>query len=648
MTTFVINGKRLPDDFTANTLSYNNGKKVNAITTNNHLTKEELKCKFNPNSAEGKKLKSHTRKSIYNKYGKTLPNDWTENYHYFICPVSGCEVVNFENNHFNRLGISKERFLELFPEYHECYVYPPAITLNRIETKNKSTVEKGRKKIEKLISVNGKTVDLNLLLKEPFEKSTKEYFKKHNIAYDESIEGYHYFKCPITERKLRILGDSYFKVLAKYDISKDDFLAEYPDIRTYESTPYSRGITLQDHLSGYTGYKSNTNTTLTRNHQKAKYDRETYSGNFDLRYNHLPLKELVTIIDSGNDATIVEYLKWSSTKNITLESISKELNKSVDVLEEFVDYFIHPFTGTYCLRITAKMISPFGISSDRFFKWFPEYAGATKSLIERIENVKSTVDESGLTPNQRASMKREITMKTVDPITNKTIQELSTEKMRNTKLNTLDKYGRNVYQVEASKNIGKSLLTRNIEAPKCRFIRYETIIDHVTQCIREFYRLQGYNLVPLNAETVKSTKDYQLDHRYSIAQGYADRISPLAIAHIRNVEPLTVKENSMKNNSCSITIQELSHITNYSINEMNDEFNKIMTIIDQDIIDGKYNITMDVLERAGSKIAEKMKAYYDFNKFVKECNYQLVNENLFEVAIDHVTQALNSTHTSTP
>lgn len=648
MTTFVINGKRLPDDFTANTLSYNNGKKVNAITTNNHLTKEELKCKFGVGTAEGKKLKSDTQESIQKKYGKTRPYDWTENYHYFICPVSGCEIINFENNHFNRLGISKQRFLELFPEYHECYVYPPAITLIRIENKKKANAAKNSSKVEKLISINGKSVDLNLLLKEPFEKSTKEYFKKHNIAYDESIEGYHYFKCPITERKLRILGDSYFKALAKYDISKDDFLSEYPDTNTYESTPYSRGITIQDHLSGYTGYKSNTNTTLTRNHQKAKYDRETYNGNFDLRYNHLPLKELVMIIYSDSDATIVEYLKWSTNKNITLDTLSEELHKPIDELEEFIDYFVHPFTGTYCLRITAKMISPFGISSDRFFKWFPKYGGATKSLTERIEDIKSTVDDSGLSPNQRASMKREITMKTVDPITNKTLQELSTEKMRDTKLNTLDKYGRNVYQVEASKNIGKSLLTRSIESPKCRFIRYETIINHVTQCIREFYRLQGYNLVPLNSETVKSTNDYQLDHRYSIAQGYADRISPLAIAHIRNVEPLTVKENSMKNNSCSITIQELSHITNYSINEMNDEFDKIMAIIDQDIIDGKYNITMDVLERAGGKIAEKMKAYYDFNKLVKKYGYELVNENLFEVTIDHVVQTLKLSQSSTP
>lgn len=630
MNTFTIEGQGLPENFTATKLKNNTGKEVDEVVVNNHLSKEELQNKFAVHTTDGKAVRKNISRSLTNKYGKIHIDELIENYHYFICPVLNIPVVNFENNHFRRLGINKTRFLELFPYFENCYTYAPFITLNKQKKKQEKLQEASKQQQANNIKVNNKLLDINQLLKLPLEKSLKDYFNKQNIKYDDAIKDYHYYECPITHCKFRTLSTSYFNILGKFGITETDFVLEFPDVAIHKKTPYSRGISYNEYLNGFDGYYDNGNSPMTRLKQKAVFQQETYSGNFNLRHEDKTLAELLDIIKSEDDYTIQYYIKFNRDKNITLDNIAKTLGKSIDELVEFEDYFIHPLIGTVCSRITVSMISPFGISKEKFLKWFPNHTGATKALINKIEEVK-TIKGS----HQVGSAKRKLTMNSIVPGTDKTVQEISTDKMLFTKLNTFDEYGRNVYQVYGAKNISKSLMTRNIAPISDRYLRYEAIIDHITHKLRDYYRLHGYELAQITSKTINSTLYYQLDHKYSITQGYNDSISPLAIAHARNIEPMTVKDNSIKGNSCSISLTELCHITGYSEEEMNSEFYSIMDIIDQDIVDGKYNIVVDVLERAGSNIANKLKPYYEFNRMVNSKSQELINENLLDGLFDY-------------
>ena len=50
---------------------------------------------------------------------------------------------------------------------------------------------------------------------------------------------------------------------------------------------------------------------------------------------------------------------------------------------------------------------------------------------------------------------------------------------------------------------------------------------------------------------------YQIDHKYSIIEGFKNKISPLIIGHFCNLEMLSWEENLKKQGNCSITIVEL-------------------------------------------------------------------------------------------
>lgn len=58
--------------------------------------------------------------------------------------------------------------------------------------------------------------------------------------------------------------------------------------------------------------------------------------------------------------------------------------------------------------------------------------------------------------------------------------------------------------------------------------------------------------------------NYQLDHKYSIAEGFRNNIDPEIIGNIINLEMITWEENLLKNEKCSMTKKELLY--NYKIN----------------------------------------------------------------------------------
>jgi hypothetical protein len=55
----------------------------------------------------------------------------------------------------------------------------------------------------------------------------------------------------------------------------------------------------------------------------------------------------------------------------------------------------------------------------------------------------------------------------------------------------------------------------------------------------------------------KSDDPYQLDHRFSIVQGFLQKVNPDVIGNIYNLQMLPSRENNSKGSNCSITLEQL-------------------------------------------------------------------------------------------
>lgn len=629
---FPIKGVTLPNDFNGSMLKDSTGKDVDEVTDNNHLTIEQLKSMFAGNTELGKSARINLNRSI--KYAMKKHNlkkdNLIENYHYFICPITNGMVMFFQNNHFSRFGINKERFLELFPEFEYCYTYAPYFTV----IKNEKDANKPRKIT--YAYVNGKSLDLEAFSKSIKESYIRKYLKDNSI--DTPIEGYHYQCCPITHKMVPSFNNAYFDKLSKHHVTKEDFVKEYPDVYLSGYSLFSRGYTLDDFYNGIHTFDYGTdNDVWTIAKRRAEHYKMAYSGDFDTRYESYGIDDIIGVINNGDDPAIVHYLQINEQNNEeVLLAISEETGISVHDLVEFHHYYVHPFTGNVCSRITEPMIKPFGISKNRFEELYPKYigAGATTYLMEKIDDVKKNDVVNGKNSYQRGSEKRSHTMNTVldDGLT---IQEHSTMRSMESKRKNVDMYGRNGFQVLADGAILKSNKTLVKKLDLNPFNRYERIVDTITSKIRDFYRIQGYELARIGKGTPLSIDLYQLDHKYSITQGYNDKISPLSIAHIRNIEPLTVYDNQQKGNDCSITINELERYNHQSYKDMEYEFERIMAVINVDITNEEYHNTMSVLERAGHDIALKIKPYNDFKHFIDDKKDDIINDNLFDLTLNY-------------
>ena len=79
---------------------------------------------------------------------------------------------------------------------------------------------------------------------------------------------------------------------------------------------------------------------------------------------------------------------------------------------------------------------------------------------------------------------------------------------------------------------------------------------------------------------------WHIDHRFSILKGYQQKISPLVIGHLSNLQMLPWKDNISKHSKCSISLDELFVNCNYSIKKSKLEFDQIMELIECDIAEG--------------------------------------------------------------
>lgn len=81
--------------------------------------------------------------------------------------------------------------------------------------------------------------------------------------------------------------------------------------------------------------------------------------------------------------------------------------------------------------------------------------------------------------------------------------------------------------------------------------RYSFLVWYYTE---KSYKKDKDNINPKN---LKRGKNYHLDHKYSICEGFNSGVSPKIIGQYYNLEVITSYDNLKKNKQCSITLNEL-------------------------------------------------------------------------------------------
>ena len=570
------------------------------------MNKKELFDLFSIGSSERVGLEKHLQRNWSRRSAKlrkdanVVTNDeLISGYHYLVCPVTGLPVYSFGKPYSDKLGITMEEFYALFPDFDGVTSSP---FNEEMRSKNKSNKEKLN---ATYIYVNGKEFDLNVI-----KRNVKtRFFHTKDENCSELVEGYHYITCPITGDRTNGFNVRYFNRLDEVGITKEDFIAEFPDINLElnKSTPEFRGVSLDEFRSGIVKHE---HSKVARRNILAEYKNN--NPDYLTRNMNLTLNELIDKILSKKDPIIEQYISNRSQVDL-YNKLSSEVGVDVEDLEENYHYVIHPFTGLPMSRIGIKSINVFGITEERFYEWFPELMGTkiTQYASEKIKSSLMKKDGDGIRPIDRSNQGRQKKFAEVME-DGRTYQEVIAERTKNTHLSTIDEYGRNGYQRLADKNIDKSIATKSQDVQTSEYARYRMIVLFVMSKLRPYFRSLNVDFGTWNTSDYNPETHYQVDHKFSIEEGFKQRISPLCIANIDNLDIVTGLTNTTKRGDCSITLEQLEQMSGMSKHDMTVEFDAIMTVVRRQIKDGELSSTMNTLIEAGHDIALKLKPYNDF------------------------------------
>ena len=247
---------------------------------------------------------------------------------------------------------------------------------------------------------------------------------------------------------------------------------------------------------------------------------------------------------------------------------------------EGYDYVVCPISQARLSMIKNNYITEvLGMSLD-------EYPAINRICEKRKQNIKSGLQKidpiAGMTNYEKGQIKaRKILSQTDD----KGISgyKKKGQKTRSTHMSKIDELGRNGYARIASKAIIKGNLTKAekgiIAHPSSRdsYYRYKTLVLHLTNRYRQVLT-EGY----VTGLAGKSGA-WHIDHKFSIIQGFKEKISPFVIGHRENLQMLPWKQNIQKLHRCDISKEELFRITGYDLDKSQIEFGIISRLIQDDI-----------------------------------------------------------------
>ncbi len=214
------------------------------------------------------------------------------------------------------------------------------------------------------------------------------------------------------------------------------------------------------------------------------------------------------------------------------------------------------------------------------------YPTLQKVAKRRSENIKIGLKEvdlaTGLTKYELSQTKARAILSQVDS-TGKSGYKKKGEKTRATHMKNVDALGRNGYSQLASKAIIKGNATKAkqglILSPidRTEFYRYKAIVMYLTTKLKPIIT-EGF-VTGLAGEKGA----FHIDHKYSIMHGYVNKVSPLVIGSIQNLKMIPWEENLSKHTKSSIEKDRLLRDVNYSNDQSEFEFFKVMEFITDDI-----------------------------------------------------------------
>lgn len=261
---------------------------------------------------------------------------------------------------------------------------------------------------------------------------------------------------------------------------------------------------------------------------------------------------------------------------------------------EGYDYIVCPISQARLSMIKNNYITRvLGMSLD-------EYPDIERVCEKRKQNIKFGLQKidpaTGITNYEKGQIKARKILSQLDE-TGISGYKKKGQKTRSTHMSKIDNFGRNGYARIASKAIIKGNLTKAekgiIMHPSCRdsYYRYKTLVLHLTNRYRQELT-EGY-ITGLAGKPGA----WHIDHKFSIIQGFREKISPFVIGHRENLQMLPWKQNIQKLHRCDISLEELFCITDYDNDRNRKEFEIINLLIQDDINQGISPNAAYLLER---------------------------------------------------
>jgi hypothetical protein len=295
------------------------------------------------------------------------------------------------------------------------------------------------------------------------------------------------------------------------------------------------------------------------------------------------------------------------------------------------DYIICPITNVRFTKIKKGHITgTLGITEDEYYELFPELKGKVANrLKKRISEGQKTkmafyddgspvLDKDGkhLTGDQWGRLKARQKLNEIDPETGMRGYDKLGEKTRNSHLSKVDENGLNGYQRIAKEAIhkgnktklDKGIMSRNWSYP---FERYERMVEYLLKYVKPALTNNGEIVL---SKVTDDDDGWQIDHKYSIAQGWKDRVSPFIIGSVFNLDLIKKSQNRDKCDSCSIELDELLSLCGYSMEESIKEFDVLYDLFKDDHSNGIPVSSLYTIEKAN--LYERLTPFIDIkNKY---------------------------------
>lgn len=251
---------------------------------------------------------------------------------------------------------------------------------------------------------------------------------------------------------------------------------------------------------------------------------------------------------------------------------------------EGVDYLFCPITGLRKTSIRSNYTKlVLGLTIDEYLdlvgKDFPLIAPGHGTKIS--QSLQEIDPDTGLTKHALSKAKSVETLRKLGEDGKTGYQRLA-DKTRATHMANIDEHGRNGYQRIAINAIIKGNKTKQergivtSDEDKSSYSHYKNLVHYLTKGNRSHLDLSSLG----RAGTPGAT---HIDHKYSIMQGFKDKVSPLLIGHKENLELLEWRDNVSKQADCSIELEELCTRCSYTMQQSTTEFEILMQIIEAEL-----------------------------------------------------------------